>query len=75
MLGSVGVLNTMLMTVFERTREIGILRALGWKRTRVLGLVLGEATALGLGGALFGTRTRNLSFRRLPSSCGRGRRT
>jgi putative ABC transport system permease protein len=54
-LGSVGVLNTMLMTVFERTREIGILRALGWKRRRVLGLVLGEAAVLGLSGAVLGT--------------------
>jgi putative ABC transport system permease protein len=54
-LGSVGVLNTMMMTVFERTQEIGILRALGWKRSRVLNLVLGEATALGLAGAVFGS--------------------
>jgi putative ABC transport system permease protein len=54
-LGSVGVLNTMMMTVFERTREIGILRALGWRRTRVLNLVLGEAAALGLTGSLLGT--------------------
>jgi putative ABC transport system permease protein len=54
-LGSVGVLNTMMMTVFERTREIGILRALGWRRTRVLNLVLGEAAALGLAGSLLGT--------------------
>ncbi|MFO0908882.1 MAG: ABC transporter permease [Isosphaeraceae bacterium] len=54
-LGSVGVLNTMLMTVFERTREIGILRALGWRRTRVLSLVLGEATLLGLSGAVLGS--------------------
>jgi putative ABC transport system permease protein len=53
-LGSMGVLNTMMMTVFERTREIGILRALGWKRPRVLSLVLGEATTLGLVGALLG---------------------
>jgi putative ABC transport system permease protein len=54
-LGSVGVLNTMMMTVFERTREIGILRALGWKRSRVLSLVLGEAAALGGAGALLGS--------------------
>ena len=47
--------NTMVMTVFERTREIGILRALGWKRRRVLGLVLGEAALLGLGGAILGS--------------------
>jgi putative ABC transport system permease protein len=54
-LGSVGVLNTMMMTVFERTREIGILRAIGWRRARVLKLVLGEAVILGITGALLGT--------------------
>jgi len=53
-LGSIGVLNTMMMTVFERTMEIGLLRALGWKRKRVLALILGEALALGLAGALLG---------------------
>ena len=42
-LGSVGVLNTMVMAVFERTGEIGLLRALGWRRRRVLALILGEA--------------------------------
>lgn len=53
-LGSVGMLNTMAMSVFERTKEIGILRALGWKRRRVLALVLGEAFALGLIGGVLG---------------------
>jgi putative ABC transport system permease protein len=53
-LGSVGVLNTMAMAVFERTQEIGVLRALGWKRRRVLSLILGESVALGLAGAALG---------------------
>lgn len=53
-LGSIGVLNTMMMTVFERTMEIGLLRALGWRRTRVLALILGEALALGIAGAVLG---------------------
>lgn len=52
--GGVGVLNTMLMAVHERTREIGVLRALGWRRRSVLGLVLREAVWLGLLGAVGG---------------------
>ena len=54
LLGSVGMLNTMIMTVFERTQEIGVLRALGWKRRRVLSMILGEAVCLGLLGAVMG---------------------
>jgi putative ABC transport system permease protein len=54
LLGSLGVLNTMMMAVFERTREIGVLRALGWRRPRVLGLILGEALTLGLVGSVVG---------------------
>ena len=50
--GGVGVLNTMLMSVLERTREIGVLRALGWRRRRVLGLIVQESLILAeLGGA------------------------
>jgi putative ABC transport system permease protein len=54
LVGGVGVLNTMLMSVHERTREIGVLRALGWKGRAVLGLILREAVILGLLGALGG---------------------
>jgi ABC-type antimicrobial peptide transport system permease subunit len=54
LVGGVGVLNTMLMSVFERTREIGVLRALGWGRRRILGLILREALILGLLGGLAG---------------------
>jgi putative ABC transport system permease protein len=54
LLGSVGMLNTMIMTVLERTQEIGVLRALGWKRRRVLALILGEAVCLGVLGACMG---------------------
>lgn len=54
-LGSLGVLNTMMMAVFERTKEIGILRALGWRRVRVMNLLLGEAALLGLVGAVAGS--------------------
>jgi putative ABC transport system permease protein len=52
-IGGVGVMNTVLMSIFERTREFGTLRAVGWKPGQVLGLVLGESVVLcGLGGVL-----------------------
>jgi putative ABC transport system permease protein len=53
-LGSVGMLNTMLMSIFERTREIGLLRAVGWRRQRVLTLVIGEALVIALIGSVLG---------------------
>ncbi|MBC8506347.1 MAG: ABC transporter permease [Anaerolineales bacterium] len=52
--GGVGVLNTMLMAVMERTREIGVFRALGWRRWRILRLIITEALILGLLGGLIG---------------------
>ena len=54
LIGILGIANTMAMSVFERTREIGILRALGWKRWQVLAHIEFEAVALGLGGGLLG---------------------
>jgi ABC-type antimicrobial peptide transport system permease subunit len=53
-IGGVGMLNTMLMSVLERTREIGVLRALGWRRRQVVGMILREALALGFVGGVFG---------------------
>jgi ABC-type antimicrobial peptide transport system permease subunit len=51
-IGGVGMLNTMLMSVLERTREIGVLRSLGWRRRKVLGMILQESLVLGaVGGA------------------------
>ncbi|MFI5457101.1 MAG: ABC transporter permease [Isosphaerales bacterium] len=64
-LGSVGMLNTMLMSIFERTREIGILRAVGWRRRRVLALVLGEALVIALLGTLLGTLLAVIGLRAL----------
>src|SRR6266446_106107 len=52
--GILGVMNTMLMTVFERTHEIGILLAVGWKRRRVVYMVLCESALLGMLGGLVG---------------------
>ncbi len=57
LVGGIGVLNTMLMSVFERTREIGVLRALGWSQRRILGMVLNEALLLGILGGVGGVVT------------------
>jgi ABC-type antimicrobial peptide transport system permease subunit len=54
LVGGVGVMNTMLMAVLERTREIGVLRALGWRSRAVLGLILREALLLGFLGGVAG---------------------
>ena len=53
-IGALGIANTMAMSVFERTKEIGVLRALGWRRSRVMKLILIEAAILGLVGGCFG---------------------
>jgi putative ABC transport system permease protein len=54
LVGVLGVMNTMLMTVFERTQEICVLLALGWKRGRIIRMVLWESALLGLLGGLAG---------------------
>jgi len=53
-IGAVGMLNTMLMSVLERTREIGVLRSLGWRRRQVLGMILKESLVLGIVGGVCG---------------------
>jgi putative ABC transport system permease protein len=53
-LGAIAVMNTMIMAVFERTREFGILRAVGWRGSRIMRLVLTEALLLCLVAAFVG---------------------
>ena len=48
------IVNTLLMSVFERTREIGILTAIGMKGRQIISLFLAEATLLAVGGTTFG---------------------
>ena len=47
--------NTMAMSIRERVREIGILKAIGFRKAQVLGLLLGESLMLSAGGALLGS--------------------
>jgi putative ABC transport system permease protein len=46
--GGIGVTNTMAMSVLERVREIGILRAVGWKTSRIAAMIVSEALVIGL---------------------------
>ena len=55
LIAGVGILNLMLMAVFERTREIGLLAAMGLKRRETVVLFLLEGVLIGLLGALAGT--------------------
>lgn len=58
LIGTFGVMNTMFMSIFERSREIAIIIALGWKRSGILRMVLWEAIGLcavaGVVGVLLG---------------------
>ena len=54
LVGVLGVTNTMLMTVFERTHEICVLLAIGWKRSRIVRMVLWESALLGFLGGVVG---------------------
>jgi putative ABC transport system permease protein len=54
LIGSVGVLNTMAMSVCERRTEIGSLRAMGWRTSRVIRLILSESLLLAVAGAAIG---------------------
>ncbi|MCU4718431.1 ABC transporter permease [Halapricum hydrolyticum] len=55
LVGSIGIANIMLVSVTERTREIGIMKAVGAQRRDILGLFIVEAVILGVLGAIMGT--------------------
>jgi putative ABC transport system permease protein len=48
LIGGIIVIVTMMKAVSERTREIGVLRAIGWTQRRILGMIIGEALVLSL---------------------------
>jgi putative ABC transport system permease protein len=54
--------NTMAMSIRERAREIGILKALGFKRAHVMAFLIGEASLLAVSGALIGSLGARLVF-------------
>lgn len=52
--GGIAVMNTMVMSVMERTREIGVLRAVGWRENMVIFMVMKESLIITLFGGIFG---------------------
>lgn len=54
LIASIGILNLLLMAVFERTREMGVLAALGMKRRQLISLFLLEGALIGVIGAVVG---------------------
>ena len=64
--GSIGMLNTMIVSVLERTQEIGILRAIGWRKSRIMKMILVESFTLSFSGAIFGIL---LAYATDPHSC------
>jgi len=54
LVAGIGIMNIMIVSLIERTREIGILKALGMKSRTVLTIFLGESVIIGLMGAVIG---------------------
>ncbi len=50
----IGIVNTLMLSVFERTREIGLLRAVGMRRRQVRGMIRSESVIISLLGAVVG---------------------
>ena len=53
--GGLGIINTMLMSVFERTREIGVLKAVGWSNRKILTMIVGESLVITIVSAIVGS--------------------
>jgi ABC-type antimicrobial peptide transport system permease subunit len=56
----VGIANTMFVSIMERTREIGVMKAIGYKASSIMMMFLAEASITGIVGGLLGTVTGSL---------------
>jgi len=53
--GGIGIINTMVTAVYERRREIGVLKALGWSNKKILTMILGESLVLTISAGILGS--------------------
>lgn len=53
--GGIGIVNTMIMSIFERIREIGVLKSVGWSKRRILLMIMGESIVLTFVSAIVGS--------------------
>ena len=67
-IGLVVVTNTLLMSVMERTREIGLLSAVGWQPGRILAMIVAEGLFLSVLGGLAGTALGSVGITLLAAS-------
>ncbi|MDO5849875.1 MAG: ABC transporter permease [Methanobacteriaceae archaeon] len=54
-IGAVGIINTMLTSVFERTRELGVLKAVGWSNNRIILMIVGESIVITVVAGIIGS--------------------
>ncbi|MCQ2964250.1 MAG: ABC transporter permease, partial [archaeon] len=54
-IGGVGIINTMLTSVLERTRELGVLKAVGWSDRKILIRIIGESIVITLVAGVVGS--------------------
>ncbi|MCL2694713.1 MAG: ABC transporter permease [Clostridiales bacterium] len=54
LVAAIGIMNTMMMSIYERTREIGIIKVLGCRMGNIVTLFLAEAMLIGLAGGVLG---------------------
>ena len=64
----IGTMNVMMMSVFEKTREIGILMAIGWNKFKVFQLVIFESLCLSILGGIIGVCFGYIALDRLVKS-------
>jgi putative ABC transport system permease protein len=54
LVGGIGIMNTMLMSVMERTREVGVMKAIGATTNKIIAIFVVEAGMIGLAGGIIG---------------------